>query len=143
MFWKNITKINKKRSNMCSVIDDKVGDEACDAFCAKYTKLYDINPSVNMNEIHNKVNNLIKRECCKDVGHNSCEHLHLVTPQMVKSMMKKMKPKQYDEYCDILSDSLIHGTHRLFVLFASFVHNSILCICIKGLYHNSLRVVSL
>ena len=42
--------------------------------------------------------------------------MHVVTPQMIKSVIKKMKHNQYDECCGIMSDCLIHGSDRLFVV---------------------------
>ena len=42
--------------------------------------------------------------------------MHSVTVQMVKSMVKKLKPNQCDEFCSIMSDCLIHGDDRLFLL---------------------------
>ena len=116
-FWDNISKLNKKPSNMCSVIDNKIGDEACDAFCVKYKNLYNKNPSTNITEIHNDINNLILCKCCGE-DHDPCKHMHSVTFPMVKSMVKKLKPNQCDEFCGIMSDCLIHGDDRLFVLLA-------------------------
>ena len=41
--------------------------------------------------------------------------MHVVTPQIVKSVLQKLKHNQYDDCCGIMSDCLINGSDRLFV----------------------------
>ena len=87
-FWENISKLNKKSQNVCSVIDDKVGSECCDAFYSKYKKLYNINPSENIELIQESLKTKI-RNCCTNHDESNPGHLHKVTPELVKCGVKK------------------------------------------------------
>ena len=113
-FWNHISKLSKKKSGTCAIIDDRVGDDACNAFYDKYNKLYNSNPSKNINELRVSLSTNILNQCC--VGNDHSCHMHEVSCNMVKIAIKKLKKDQYDDYCKLMSDSLIHGTDKLFVL---------------------------
>ena len=115
MFWSSVSKLNKKKNTVCAMIDNKVGNEACEAFYNKYKKLYNKNPSPNINKLHQIVKGDITGKCCNceegsDDGNNddnNGKHMHKVSVGMVKDAIKNLKKGQYDEHTKLMSDSSI------------------------------------
>ena len=117
-FWSNISKLNKRKIDACSVIDGKAGDDACNAFRDKYFNLYNANPSDSLEQIKEQINNRIQANCMNaEVNNNCCNHhLHSVTQDIVKGAIKKLKRSQYDQQTKLMSDSFINGTYKLQVM---------------------------
>ena len=113
-FWNTISKLNRKKNNACVMIDDKVGNEACNVFHDKYKNLYNKNPSVKINDIQESIRSDIMTKCirCDD----DKVHMHVVVNGMVKEGVKRLKSSQYDEHSKLMSDSIICGSDKLFVI---------------------------
>ena len=116
-FWKNISKIKNNKNTVSAVIDNARGQSACDAFKRKYSDLFNANPSGDMHMIKHEVNEDIRNRCCQDRARgNKEEHLHTITPEMIKKVISKIKKGQYDEHFKIFSESIMYGCERLFVM---------------------------
>merc|ERR1712142_1095104 len=55
LFWKNISKMNKKENLVSAVIDNKQGKDACYAFKEIYQNLFNSNPSSDLEIVNNDI----------------------------------------------------------------------------------------
>ena len=115
-FWNTISKLNKRKNNVCAMIDGRVGNDACNAFFDKYKNLYNKNPSPDIEQTRQSIQREISTKCCECVGNE--KHMHEVSLGMVRDGIKKLKSGQYDEHSMLMSDSLIYGSDKLFVMLA-------------------------
>lgn len=118
-FWTNISKLKRSKNLASSIIDGFKGQDACKAFYNKYNKLYNNNPSQKLNDIRIAINDGIQN-CCTAVECNNIKdkHLHTITNSMIKSAINKLKYGQYCSNAEIMSDSILYGTDRLYTLIA-------------------------
>ena len=104
LFWKNIAKIKRKTKSVSAVIDNEKEKDACNAFKRKYQKLFNSNPSPNLDEFKEKLSIAINSKCCKTIHDNSKnKHLHVINLPIIKDAISKLKYGLYieDSYISI------------------------------------------
>ena len=138
-FWQKISKIAKRKDGVSSVIDGQIGDGACKAFSEAYSKLYNSNPSDNIEETIGNVNNIVNNQCQGLGKCNDQNHLHKVTPEMVKRAIGRLKRNQFDYTCNIMSDNFIYGPENLYIIL-SFLYTMMLS---HNFIHENLNVTTL
>ena len=130
-FWSHVSKLNRHKPLVCSVIDGHTGDDAVNAFKDKFSNIYNSNPSTNIPNLTSKISREIQNCCCGNRNGDKINHLHTITAPMVSNALKKLKRNQYDSQSQIFSDSLIHGTDKLFfliqILFTQIIRHGFHC----------------
>ena len=113
-FWKEVSKISKKRTPCPSFIDGQSGEAACNIFRDKYEVLYGNKKGSNLMQLVSQCKNDIEGGCL-DLYKNDHAHLHNITHDMVNKAIKMLKNDKSDTEDGIYSNSDLNAPYKLSV----------------------------
>lgn len=125
-FWNAFNKRKKNNTNVPSEIDNKKdGKGISELFSDKFSELFS---SVKYNEEDMDETIIQINQCIDDTcKHGKCGYNHRVTVHDVLKAVSQLKAGKTDSSCDLTTDHLKHGTHRLHtmlsILFQSFLYH--------------------
>ena len=110
LFWNEINKLYPKHFNETNVLDNCVGSaNITNLLKDKYQLLYNEYNEDNV-VIHNKICNLISRQCMVD----KCDCKHKISLKDVKDALKTVKGGKFDPIYLIFSDCIKNSTDEFF-----------------------------
>ena len=116
-FWKEIKKIRGCNKHLPSAIDSiSDSDDIASLFAGKFSALYNSVPCDEelMHNVCISVSESVNDVCI--CNKSDVNHLHNINVKQVMKAVNEMKSNKKDGTNMLISENIIHGTHKLYVL---------------------------
>ena len=134
-FWKEIKKIRGCNKHLPSAIDSiSDSDDIVSLFAGKFSALYNSVPCDE--ELMHNVSESVNDVCI--CNKSDVNHLHNINVKQVMKAVNEMKSNKKDGTNMLISENIIHGTHKLYVLLSLLFTCMIIHTCY---YSSSIHVI--